>query len=179
MEQNNSTVNEVPSRRRGRGLVGGLILILIGVYALLSQYIPLDFSNLVLPSMGVIFIVLAFATHSRGLLIPGGILSGIGAGTVITSYYHFPEQQAGGLFLLAFAAGWVLIVVLSILMNLTEGVPPRRSIWWPLIPAVVMAFVAVPLLLGGEALKLLSLYGLAWPIILIAAGLFILLRRRE
>jgi hypothetical protein len=179
MEQNDSNVNQNGNRRKGRGLVGGLILILIGVYALISQYVPLDFSNLTLPSLGVIFIVLAFATRSRGLLIPGGILSGIGAGTVVASYYHFPEQQSGGVLLLFFAAGWVLIVVLSLLMNLVEGTPNRRSLWWPLIPAVPMVFIAVPLLMGGDALKVLNLYGLAWPILLIGLGIFILFVRRN
>jgi hypothetical protein len=179
MEQNNSNVNPKENRRKGRGLVGGLILILIGIYALLSQYVPLDFSNLALPSLGVVFIILAFATRSRGLLIPGGILSGIGAGAVITSYYHLPEQQSSGVLLLLFAAGWVLIVILSVLMNLIEGVPNRRTIWWPLIPAVLMAFIGIPLWVGGEALKVLSLYGLAWPILLIGLGVFILVVRRK
>jgi len=179
MEQNNPNTIPDSKQRKGRGLVGGLVLILIGMYALLSQYISLDFSSLALPSLGVIFILLAFVTRSRGLLIPGGILSGLGAGAVITSYYHLPEQQSSGLFLLLFAAGWILIVVLSLLMNLVEGVPGRRSMWWPLIPAIPMIFVGVPYLMGGEALKILSLYSLAWPILLIGAGVFILFVRKD
>ena len=179
MDQNDSNVNQSTIQRKRRGgLVGGLILILIGVYALISQYIRADIGTLVLPGLGIIFIIMAFVSHNRGLLIPGGILSGIGVGAILTAQNRFPEQQAGGVLLMAFSAGWILIAVLNLLMNLMEG-GSHRMMWWPLIPAVVMALVAAPLLLGGEALKLLSLYGLAWPIILIIVGLFILLRRRE
>ena len=177
MEQNNPIINHRYRRRRS-GLVGGLILVLIGLYALLNQYIPLDFGSLVLPLFGIVFIILAFTIHTRGFLISGAVLTALGAGVLLTTRYHISDPQKSAVLQLAFAAGWVLIPLLSMIYSWMDN-SPRQWLWWPLAPAAALAITGLPILLGSAALQVMQLNSLAWPIIVILIGLFILLRRRR
>ncbi len=73
-------------QRRG-ALIGGLILILGGLLAFAGQYIPdswgLHFALLVLLGLGAAFLAAGILTREAGWIIPGGILSGIGAGVAL------------------------------------------------------------------------------------------------
>jgi len=75
------------------------------------------------------------------------------------------------IFLLAFAAGWLLIALLSPLT--ADGFH-----WWPLIPGGIIGGLGALILAGDAGLQVLRLLGYAWPLALIAAGAWILLRRR-
>ena len=76
-----------------------------------------------------------------------------------------------GLFLLAFAGGWFLITVLTAVFT-------RHTQWWALIPGAIMALVGGGLVVGGAALNVLELVGRGWPLILVALGLAIIVRRK-
>ncbi len=162
------------TRSNRQPLIGGIILIAIGALTLLAQ---LDlFENIgmfFVPVLGLIFLAWGLATRTFGLVIPGGILSGIGLGIVLLEgpLAGLGEPVEGAVFLLAFAAGWLLIALLS---KFTAG----AFQWWPLIPAGVLALVGGLLVAGETGLQVLKVIGYAWPVALIAAGAWIILRKR-
>lgn len=156
------------------GLVGGAVLIGCGLVLLAGQIFTLGAWPLVM--LGLIFTAAGISTHTAGWLIPGGVLNGIGLGALLVeSGLAAGDPAEGGVFLLAFAAGWASIYALSRLFT----AEPLR---WTLIPAGVMALIGAPLLMGaaGEAAlsTLFGWLGLIWPVALIVAGLVVLLRRR-
>jgi CDP-diglyceride synthetase len=157
-----------------RRWIPGLVLIVIGVLALVGQFVQTDlWGILILPVMGIGFLVWGLVTRRAGLLIPGGILSGLGLGVVLTEgpLLHVAGEDAqGAIIMLCFAAGWALITLLSVLFT-------EQKMWWPLIPGAIMAFVGVALLAGSAGLQALELLGKVWPVFLIAFGLYLLLMR--
>jgi hypothetical protein len=159
---------ETPHRNR---LVGGLILIGIGLYLLAAQFFRAQWMGLtILPVLSAIFIVAGLLTRNPGLLVPGGILGGIGLGTYFTSVVLIdsPGVLMGAAFLLSFAAGWALITVLSLLIGKLQ--------LWPLIPGGIIAAVGLALLAGNTGLQLLEFVGRWWPLALVAGGLVMLWR---
>jgi hypothetical protein len=159
-----------PGRNR---LAAGLVLIGLGVFFLVAQFIQAQWMGLlILPLLSAGFLLWGLFTRNSGLLVPGGILGGIGLGTYLTSgpFVETGEQTQGGVFLLAFAAGWALIVVLSLAI--------RRAQWWPLIPGGIMAVIGLALLAGGAWVQVLEWLGKLWPLALVAIGLGVLLRRK-
>ena len=170
-----SSTNSYTPRRRHGGLVAGTVLILIGLVSLLAVFYPaIDFDRYFVLFLGIVFLVWGSLRPARGLIIPGGILTGIGAGVLLTSsiYTHFNEPVSGGIFLLAFAGGWMLIPLFTALVA-------RPVMWWPAIPAAFMAFFGVALLASSLDPQLLDYLNKGWPIILIVIGLYLILRHRE
>lgn len=169
-----NTQTATTTRSNRAPLTGGIILILIGALTLLAQ---LDvFANIGLffvPALGIIFLTWGLLTRTFGLVIPGGILGGIGLGIVLLEgpLAGLSEPAQGAIFLLAFAAGWLLIALLSTMT--TSGFQ-----WWPLIPAAVLGLIGGLLVAGEAGLQVLKVIGFAWPVALIAAGAWIVLRKR-
>lgn len=165
--------SHTPKRRPA--LMGGIILIAIGVLALLAQLGLLEnLGVLFLPVLGALFLIWGLSTRTFGLVIPGGILSGIGLGIWLLQgpLADAAEPVQGAVFMLAFAAGWGLIALLS---RITADTPQ----WWPLIPGGILAAIGGLLLAGETGIRILELSGYAWPVFLIALGLWILWRRRS
>lgn len=154
--------------------VGGLVLIGIGLLALLGQYasrFQFDFGLLIVPMIGAALLLAGIFTRNPGPMIPGGIMSGIGLGSwLITGpFSDMAGDMEGGVFMLAFAAGWLLIVVATAVFT------PKAHLW-PLIPAAIMALIGSSILYGGLFLQLLSLAGKLWPLALIVGGLLVMSR---
>jgi len=155
-------------------LIAGIALISIGVLTLVSQFARFPSLELVfLPALALIFLVWGSLTRNGGLLIPGGVLAGTGLGAILVTgpYASFPDEVIGGVFLLAFAAGWVLITLLSAVFT-------RCVMWWPLIVAGILGVVGAVLLMGGVALDALVLLGKLWPLALVGVGAWLILRRK-
>lgn len=171
--ETNIQSNETP--RAKRGWVGGVILILIGGLALLSQFVDFD-GRLVLPLLSTLFLAWGVLARKTGLIIPGGLLAGVALGAYLVEgrYASVAEPAQGALFLLSFAAGWGLITLISFYTN-----ADHRPSLWPLIPGGIIAVVGGLMLAGGQALKVLELLGQGWPVILIAVGLYMIFRRKE
>jgi hypothetical protein len=171
------TTNEPQKTEGGKrrsGLVGGLILIGIGILLLLQNvFASRNFGMYVPLLLGLVFIAAAFLASRRGFLIPGGILTGIGAGVLIAQRLDgFADgNRQGGFFLLCFAAGWVLISLLSLVLKDPEGPAWMR---WPLIPGGILGLIGGLLLLGTSGLRWLSYIQQGWPVLLILAGLYLL-----
>ena len=159
--------------QRGR-LVGGLILIVIGLYLFAAQFLQAPWMGLlILPGLGLIFLAAGLGTRNPGLLVPGGILSGLGLGTYLVAgpLADVTEVQRGAIVLLSFAAGWVLITLLTALLG--------QSRLWPLIPGGILAGIGGLLLAGPAGLTALEWIGRLWPLALIASGAAILLRLKR
>lgn len=155
-------------------IVGGVALIALGLIALAAQFIDLGETAglLIVPGLGIIFLLWGLLTRQSGFLIPGGILGGIGLGILlITGPYEIAnEELQGGVFMLAFALGWFLIPILSTIFT-------GDNHWWALIPGAIMALIGGGLLFGGAALTALEYLGNLWPVFLILGGLYLILRR--
>ncbi|GIW08346.1 MAG: hypothetical protein KatS3mg060_3151 [Dehalococcoidia bacterium] len=157
-----------PSRRDGLRpeWVTGAILIVVGGLFLVAQVIP-NASQFIVLLVGLGLLTAALLTRNYGLLIPGGIVSGVGVGILLAATSS--EPVSGALFLFALAAGFALIWVIG----LAFGIQPPQGAWWPLIPAFFIALAGV-LSLGGETVAWVWQYG--WPVVLIAVGAFLLIR---
>jgi hypothetical protein len=155
-------------------LAVGVMLVAIGLMALALQFVDLgNLVWLVFGGLALIFIATGIITRTFGLVIPGGILAGLGLGMfLMLQPVPFVDGLDGAsVFLLGFAAGWLLIALLSPLTG--EGFQ-----WWPLIPGGIIGAVGLALLSGDFGLTILQFFGYAWPVALIVGGIYLLLRRR-
>jgi hypothetical protein len=155
-------------------LIAGIAIIILGLIALVAQLGVRRLDGfLILPALAVVFLAWGLLTRTFGLIIPGGILSGVALGAYLVEgpLAGAAEPVSGGVFLLAFSLGWALIALLS---PITE----RVFQWWPLVPGAILAAIGGLLLAGGSGLAILQAIGFIWPVILIAAGAYVLIRRK-
>ena len=153
--------------RHTQRLAAGVILILFGTATLLQRWF--DTGNYVVLLLGVGMLVWGSLSHCSGWIIPGGVLSRIGPGILVSEFpWRFPIENQNGLFLLCFALGWFLITLLTALFT--------RTAWWALIPGGIMALIGGGLLVTHGALGWLDL-NLVYAVILITIGLLLLATR--
>ena len=163
---------ESNSDQQDNGYTAGIVLVLIGAVALVSPYV--DLGLLLFAGLGLTFLVWGVVKREVGLIIPGGILSGIGAGVLATAwlgsdYQNFRDIGAA-VYLLCFAGGWGLITLFSALFT-------DETHWWPLIPGGIMAVLGVSMLTGNAGKWLMQLLTQGWPLILIGLGVFLIARQ--
>jgi hypothetical protein len=119
----------------------------------------------------LLFLVWGIVTRTSGLLVPGGILTGIGTGVYLMNALPLEGDAEPGVFLLSFGGGFALITLLSAIF--TEEIH-----WWALIPGGILATIGGALYAGGIAQDVLEIIGRFWPVALILVGIYILFRRR-
>ncbi len=166
MSQQVMNTQNTESRRHG-GIVGGAILITIGLLALIQQFVNVNWGLYFLPFLALIFLTAGIIERRPGLLIPGGILAGIGAGAILVESSLFTglaDPARGGLFMLTFAAGWAVVTAASYLIG--------KLMLWPLIPAAFMGIFGLALVAN-----MLTVATYVWPVALIALGLVLIFRR--
>jgi hypothetical protein len=148
------------------GWLAGVILIVIGVTLFAIQWLHLDADVIVLV-IGLVFAGAYAVTRRYGLLIPAGVLTGLGAGILLEDFGVTREPVVLGLGLGFLAIYGVEAVALGSL---------ERVRWWPLIPGAILTVIAGAGGAfgdeGGRAIKQ------GWPVILIVIGGWLLLRRR-
>lgn len=169
-----TSTNVTVSTERRNTLVGGALLVAIGLLALLAQNIKTETLGLLfLPALGGLFLVAGIVGRQVGFIIPGGILTGIGLGAILTQNPQIAvtDSAQGGVFFMGFALGWFLITMLSKVFT-------HETQWWALIPGTIMVLIGGALMLGGAALNVLEFAGRRWPLILVALGLVIIVRRK-
>jgi hypothetical protein len=155
---------EKKPRSHHRGVAGGIILILIGSAILLQRW--LDIENYIVLLLGLTMLVWGSVSHKGGLIIPGGVLTGIGLGILaMQGPWQFPLADQNGVFLLCFALGWFLITILTALSAHVQ--------WWPLIPGGIMALIGGGILVTNGAFPWIDL-NLVFAAILIVLGLILL-----
>ena len=171
MTTDNHAKSSLSHARRNR-IISGLILILLGGLFLLDQFVQIPaMGNLFLPGLGIVFLLWGIVTRSSGLLVPGGILTGIGAGVYLMDVLPLEGEAEPGVFLLSFGGGFVLITLFSAIFT-------RETHWWALIPGGILAAIGGALFVGGTALDILEMVGKFWPVALILVGVWVILRRR-
>ncbi|MDX2007282.1 MAG: hypothetical protein SFU83_18735 [Meiothermus sp.] len=157
-------------KRRNDYAAGGWVLLVVGLSLLLGQFFPNNGWQ-ILALLGVGFLAAGALIRKVGLLIPGGILSGIALGVYLVDPVRssVPEATAGGVFLMAFAAGWFMITLLSPLAG--------GWVWWPLIPGSILGFIGWAVY--EERLEWLERLSWVWPLILVGLGAWVLLRPKN
>jgi len=169
-----TSTNVTSSAERRNTMIGGALLVAIGLLVLLVQNVQTETLGLLfLPALGGLFLIAGIIGRQVGFIIPGGILTGIGLGVIFTQNPQIAvtDTAQGGVFFLGFALGWFLITVLSKLFT-------SETQWWALIPGAIMALIGGSLMLGGAALNVLEFAGRWWPLLLVALGLVIIVRRK-
>ncbi len=156
-----------PNRDR---VILAVMLIIIGLLTFISQIVDVpSIELLILPGLALIFLIWGLLTREIGLIIPGGILAGVALGVYLIAgpFADLAEEDMAGVFML----GCVDIALLSPLTK-------QKFQWWPLIPGAIIGLVGLALVRGGAALQVLEIIGYAWPLVLVAIGAYLLLRRR-
>ena len=148
-----------------RRRTAGVVLLIVGILALVDRWFLIDLGQAVPLVLGLAFLAWALLARKCPLLIPGGILTGLGTGILLRDGYG-----GNSTFLFCFAGGWVLITVLSLLVF-------RRWVWWPLIPAATMAGSGLTQLAGPEWHSWLRAMRYNWPVVLIVIAVFLLLTK--
>ncbi len=165
-------MNTTFSPQQRSGLVGGIALIVIGIFAFAAQFLRSEnMAVVILGGLALIFAVWGFVARNGGLFVPAGILTGVAAGIwlVQTTMFQLAEEPRGGLMVLSIAGGFALITILWYLAL-------QELHWWPLVVAAILAFVGAAIWIGGTALEMLTVVGQAWPLILVIIGGIILWR---
>jgi hypothetical protein len=168
----------VPRAMPDRRLIAGTVLILFGLLMLLATFINSSILGLsILPLLGVLFIVWAALARIPGLMIPGGILTGLGFGSLLSEsvFGSASGEIRGGIIMLGLGLGFLLI------MPLIRTISPATH-WWAFIPGGIIMLIGLGLLLGGPALSVLGFIGQLWPVVPIVVGIFLIwqmLRKRQ
>jgi hypothetical protein len=170
--------SKAKSGKVNSGLIVGLVLILGGLLALAGQFVTISlgeyFGTLLLLGLGLIFMVAGILTREEGWFIPGGILTGLGAGVALMAspWAARLPGEAGGWFLLVFAAGWALIPIMTAIFG-------DETHWWALIPGGIIGLVGAAVLFGGVFIDALEWAGKLWPLALIVIGGSLLWKARR
>jgi hypothetical protein len=163
---------------------GGILLVLGGLFLLFQQSVEFEMSGGVFfGALALFFILWGATTRNIGLLIPGGILSGMSVGVFLIedSTGLIPDHYAGSTFLFSLALGFVLITVLGLIFT-------NAKAWWSLIVAGIVGLVAtgVAILEAPEASALkpvaeavFNSLNYLWPVVMVGLGLWIIFRRNE
>jgi hypothetical protein len=154
---------------RNHGLGGGIALILIGAGLLLNQWLDIGLYLVLLVGAG--FLIWGVFSRKGGLIIPGGVLSGIGLGILVTEGpWSIPVANPNGLFLICFALGWFLITLLT-------GLFTSSTQWWPIVPGGIMAILGAAVLLREDPRVWQDYSGCIVSLILILLGVYLIVRR--
>jgi hypothetical protein len=161
-------VTNVAKEHRDRAaLTLGSVLVMIGAVLLAGRFSDTVAAGGPALWVGLGFLVWWAFRGTYGLLLPAGVLTGLGLGSILDEIGFYGNAVALGL-----GAGFFAIYALDALRR------RRRPGSWPLVPGV--ALVAVGLLQHTSGWDALGNVG--WPLFLITIGLLIVggaLSRRE
>jgi hypothetical protein len=148
------------------GWLPGVILIAVGVTLFAFQLLHLDADAIVLV-IGLVCVAAFVATRRYALLVAAAILTGLGAGILLED-----AGVAGQPVVLGLGLGFLAIYLVDALTSVAR----RAARWWPLIPGAILTLIAgAENTFGAEGARAIQL---GWPILLIVAGAWSLLRGR-
>jgi hypothetical protein len=150
--------------RRQRVRLGALALIGVGGFMLLQQTFGFD-GQIGLLAAGVLCLAVSVVRpRAEKLIVPGGLLSGIGLGILLTS-----EQMPTGIH----AAIHIASLGLAFGLIYALGSPRYRWAKGPTIAFSALAALVMLFGLPGEPMRMW------WPILIVAGGLWIMRRERR
>jgi len=130
----------------------------------------LDYIWILSLAISLVFLAWGLFTRKIGLIIPGALLTTIGTGVYVA--WSKASSTGGlkdtGIMLVWFALGWILVTILSRLIE-------KRFLWWPLIPGGVLLTVGTGLYIGGAPESTLGFLGNTGSIGLILLGVYLIL----
>jgi hypothetical protein len=146
-------------RRDTAAVTFGAVLVVVGAVLLGGR-----FNDVVAAGGPALWIGLGFLTWwafsgNYGLLVPAGVLTGLGVGLMLDHVGFYGNPVALGL-----GVGFLAIYALDALRR------QRSSSWWPLVPGAVLVIVGLLQNTSGWA----SLGDLGWPLVLIVIGIIII-----
>ncbi len=162
---------------------GGILLVLAGLFILIQQFFSFEITGSVFMAGLALFFILWGATQRKaGLLIPGGILTGLSFGIfMIEDSGTLTEYMEGGVMLFSLAAGFAIITLLARLFTTEKH-------WWALIVAGILTLIGSGVLIAetpeAHILKPLvtAIFNAGqyfWPVIMIILGIWIIFKRQE
>ena len=142
------------SDRRKRRMRIGVILMVVGLFFFLRLRFDFLESEYLLLVIGLVFLGAYLSQKRYGLMVPAGVLMGLGVGRLIDkNLTGFAEGDQLGLGLGFLAVFFVPLVY------------QRKSHWWPLIPGGVLVLSAF------ESTENIARYLFDhWPLALVAVG---------
>jgi hypothetical protein len=156
----------LPSGGR-RGILGGSVLVAVGAPFLLQAFGVPNASAYLFLALGLAFGAAWFVgTRQYVYLVPGASLITFGLGLVIPSWLSLSNDYAAPIFLGALAIGFFLVFM----------VDPHRPA--PLVPAVLLAIVALLTLYGRGDILPGWFQPMFVPLLFIALGVYLLVERR-
>ena len=173
-----------PSTQKSIFPFGGILLIVAGLFLLVQQFVEIDLSGgAFLAALGIFFVLWGATHHKAGLLIPGGILSGLSLGVFLTEETNgmISSHLEGGVIVLCLAAGFAFITLLTQLFTDEKG-------WWGLIVGGILVLVGTGIIIiespGSGTLKTLvesafRALNYLWPLVLVGLGVKVILDKRN
>jgi hypothetical protein len=166
-----TSTSPAPLTTRSRNqLAAAATLISIGAGSIAlraAETVPGSGSWIVLV-VGLAFMAAHAVTRKFALLVPGGILTGLGTGIFVSQQLAGTAETAAAIVLLGLGVGFLSIWAVGSLLRVTG------NHWWPLVPGGILAVVGVSLLAGGQTAQILDF----WPVVLVGTGLLVLWRAR-
>jgi hypothetical protein len=154
----------IRDRKQWWAVIPALVLLAVAALAALAILAPPLADRwggtLFLGAIGLSFWILYLLDRDKWwALIPGGVLVTLAA---VANLDQGSDFQAGGIFFLGLAATFALVALLP---------TPHGQMRWAFIPAAVLLVFGLLLFVGLQ-----SIINYIWPVALIIAGLFILVR---
>lgn len=164
------------SRQSRSNLIVGLLLILIGAFALVSHFIPslksvikIDYAwPMVIVAVGLFLFLLGLISNTPGLAVPACVVSGIGG---ILYYQNATGNWTSWSYLWTLIPGFVGIGVIISGFLSGEWRPSLRQGINTILTSLFLLFLFW-LFLGGSGVSLEY-----WPALLIIFGLWMLVRQ--
>lgn len=154
---------------RQSGLVAGIILVVIGI-ALLLVNLDLFEPQAFILALGISFLVAYAFWRLLGLLIPGMILTWLGAAILLLESNLIRLENEGSIILVFLGLAFISIYAFM----------GGKRHWWPLIPGSILLLLGIIILLVTEdiiPLTVAQIFNLILPAILILVGVWLIFRQ--
>ncbi|MBA2255416.1 MAG: hypothetical protein H0W07_09910 [Chloroflexi bacterium] len=153
------------SRLPSRDWTAGALLLIVGSFFLAERLVP-GLERFIPLLVGLGLIGLFLITRSAGALVPGGVLTGIGVGTIVATQPDSP--YGGGAFLISTGAGFMVVSLLAAMYQLREA----RA--WPLVPGSMLVAAGVIIIASNQGQVMLQFAQTWWPAVLLIVGAWVL-----
>lgn len=153
------------TRLPSRDWIAGALLVIVGAFFLAERLVP-GLERFIPLLVGLALVGLFLVTRSAGALVPGGVLTGVGIGTLIATQPDSP--YGGGAFLVSMGAGFILVSALAAMF----GIRDARA--WPLVPGSVLITIGVIIIASDQGRPVLEFAETWWPLVLVLVGGWVL-----
>lgn len=155
------------ANRRRRGMLGGLVLVAVGAALLLPPLGVEDAISYLFLALGVAFGLAYFqGLRPTVYLVPAAVMLAFGVGLLVPMWFGLPGEVRAGSFLAALAIAFAGVYL------------ARPSHRWPLVPAAVLAAIAMAELFGRGDVIPAGLQPFMVPVMLIAVGVYLIIAPR-